>query len=83
MPSGDLRTVDIQEAEAQLPELVKRAEEGTEIVISRIGEPVAKLIPLPADFDLERSIAWEGEIQLKGYAEEMCFASAGPLGGSR
>jgi prevent-host-death family protein len=42
------KTVNIAEAKARLPELVQRAARGEEIVISRNGEPQARLVPLPA-----------------------------------
>jgi prevent-host-death family protein len=40
------KTFNIAEAKARLPELVKRAARGEEIVIARNGEPQARLIAL-------------------------------------
>lgn len=42
------KTVNIAEAKARLPELVRRAARGEEIVIARNGEPQARLLALPA-----------------------------------
>jgi prevent-host-death family protein len=40
-------SVNIHEAKSTLSALVARVERGEEIVISRAGRPVAKLVPLP------------------------------------
>jgi prevent-host-death family protein len=37
---------NIHEAKTQLSRIVERVERGEEIVISRAGEPVAKVVPL-------------------------------------
>jgi prevent-host-death family protein len=41
--------VNIHDAKTHLSRLVERAEHGEEIVISRAGHPVAKLVPLSRD----------------------------------
>jgi prevent-host-death family protein len=38
---------NIHEAKTQLSRIVERVEHGEEIIISRAGEPVAKVVPLP------------------------------------
>lgn len=40
------KTVNIAEAKAQLSALVDRAAAGEEIVLSRAGRPIARLVPL-------------------------------------
>jgi prevent-host-death family protein len=40
-------TVNVFEAKAQFSKLIARAEGGEEIVISRHGRPVARLVPMP------------------------------------
>lgn len=40
------KPVNISDAKARLPELVRRAARGEEIIISRNGEPQARLVPL-------------------------------------
>ena len=42
-----VQIVDLQEAETQLSSLVDRAASGEEIVISKNGQPVAKLVAVP------------------------------------
>ena len=39
--------IDIEAAGARLPELIEDAGAGEEILISRDGEPVARLVPVP------------------------------------
>ncbi len=40
-------TVSIQEAKAQLTELIRLAEKGEEIVIAQDDQPKVKLVPVP------------------------------------
>ena len=49
--------VPISEAKARLTDLVRRAEAGDEVVLTRHGRPVARLAPLAAraTTELERS----------------------------
>jgi prevent-host-death family protein len=39
---------NIHEAKTKLSRIIERVERGEEIVISRAGRPVAKVVPLPA-----------------------------------
>ncbi|TDW15713.1 type II toxin-antitoxin system Phd/YefM family antitoxin [Kribbella kalugense] len=38
---------DIHDAKAQLSRILERVERGEEVIISRAGYPVAKIVPLP------------------------------------
>ncbi len=60
MSEQALDQVNIHEAKTNLSRLVERAEQGEEIVISRSGTPVAKLVPLP------RAIHRTGRGSLRG-----------------
>jgi len=40
--------VPVSDAKAQLTELVRRAEEGEDIVLTRHGQPVARIAPIHA-----------------------------------
>jgi prevent-host-death family protein len=42
---------NIHDAKTNLSRLIERVEQGEEIVISRAGKPVAKLVPLAAGVD--------------------------------
>jgi prevent-host-death family protein len=44
---GSPIVVNVADAKARLPELLRRAAAGEEIVIARANRPVAKLVPLP------------------------------------
>ena len=46
-----MRTVGAFEAKTHLSQLLERAEKGEEIVITRHGKPVAKLVPISAGPD--------------------------------
>jgi prevent-host-death family protein len=49
MSAEPVEPVNIHDAKTHLSRLVERAEHGEEIVISRAGHPVAKLVPLTRD----------------------------------
>ena len=40
------RTVDVGDAQAQLSNLIARAEEGEDVIITRDGVPVARIVPV-------------------------------------
>ena len=42
-----MKHVGIKETRQQLPDLIDRVEAGEEIVITRQGKPVARLVPAP------------------------------------
>jgi prevent-host-death family protein len=46
---GAMKRVGIKQARQELPDLIDRAEAGEEIVITRQGRPVAKLVAAPQD----------------------------------
>jgi prevent-host-death family protein len=46
MPSEPAAQFNIHEAQANLSRIIARVEQGEEIIISRAGKPVAKLVPL-------------------------------------
>ena len=49
MSAEPAEQVNIHEAKTHLSRLVERVEHGEEVVISRAGHPVAKLVPLTRD----------------------------------
>jgi prevent-host-death family protein len=57
------------EAKNRLSELLDRAERGEEVVITRRGKPVAKLVPIKAGHDREK--AREAVRRIRDLAKEM------------
>ena len=47
MAQNEAAQFNIHEAKTQLSRIVERVERGEEVVISRAGRPVAKVVPLP------------------------------------
>jgi prevent-host-death family protein len=58
------KPITIRAAKARLPELIRRAEAGEEIVIVRRNKPVAKLVPVPAPKLPRRPGRLKGKIAL-------------------
>lgn len=55
--------MNVQEAKTQLSRLLAAAERGEEVVISRAGKPVARLIPLDASVPRRRELGfWPGDV---------------------
>jgi prevent-host-death family protein len=48
MADSTARQFNIHEAKTQLSRIVERVERGEEVIISRAGRPVAKVVPLPS-----------------------------------
>ncbi|MEV6272987.1 type II toxin-antitoxin system prevent-host-death family antitoxin [Kribbella sp. NPDC051936] len=61
---SELAQYNIHEAKTQLSRIIERVEHGEEVVISRAGHPVAKVVPLPS---VRRRTGWgslSGQIAL-------------------
>jgi prevent-host-death family protein len=56
------RTISTHEAKSRLSELIREARSGTDVVILRNGEPVAKLVPWPPARPARAFGIWSGEI---------------------
>ena len=56
--------VNTHEAKSRLSELIRAAEEGTEVIVARNGRPVAKLVAWDALERHRRPGAWAGLIDL-------------------
>jgi prevent-host-death family protein len=64
--------ISVSEAKGQLTELVRRAEAGDEVILTRRGQEVARLVPIVA----ARSSA--GRRALMEKVRASAFAKAGP-----
>lgn len=58
-----VETVGIYEAKTHLPRLVSRVEQGLEVLITRHGKPVARLIPFRDDEAKRAALARLGELR--------------------
>ncbi len=54
-----MESIGIYEAKSKLSELIERVESGREVVITRRGKPVAKLVPAKAGVEVDNSAAME------------------------
>jgi prevent-host-death family protein len=57
-------SVNMHEAKTHLSRLVERVEAGEEILISRAGRPVARLVPLQTRTSPRQPGLWRGRVQL-------------------
>jgi prevent-host-death family protein len=57
------RVVNTHDAKSRLSELIREAEEGTEVIIARNGHPVARLVPWKAERPTRVPGAWAGRVQ--------------------
>jgi prevent-host-death family protein len=55
--------ISVTDAKAQLTELVRRAEQGDEIVLTRHGHPAVRLVPIKPPLDSKSRKALIEEIQ--------------------
>ncbi|MBI5127910.1 MAG: type II toxin-antitoxin system prevent-host-death family antitoxin [Rhodopseudomonas palustris] len=61
--------VSVSEAKGQLTELVRRAEAGDEVILTRHGQSVARLVPVRALPDAKSRIAVIREVQAAAAAK--------------
>jgi prevent-host-death family protein len=64
--------VGMHEAKTKLSQLVERAERGEEVVITRNGKPVVRLIPVEARASLASVRgAWRGQVTMASDFDEL------------
>jgi prevent-host-death family protein len=71
---GKQRHISVTEAKGQLTELVRRAEAGDEIILTRHGQPAVRLVPVKAVPDAKT----RRKLLEAARASGMRKASAGP-----
>jgi prevent-host-death family protein len=54
--------VNTHEAKSRLSELIREAEEGTEVIVARNGRPVAKIVPWRPERPVRVAGAWAGQV---------------------
>lgn len=55
-PDGSVDVVGIYEAKTNFTQLVSRVESGLEVLITRHGRPVARLVPVPDQGERRRTL---------------------------
>jgi prevent-host-death family protein len=65
----DQMQISVSEAKGQLTDLVRRAEAGEDVLLTRHGQPVARLTPVKPVLDRARRRALMEEISLSGAAK--------------
>lgn len=58
-----MESIDIHEAKTHLSRLLARVEAGEQVVISRHGEPVARLVPVRSPPTSRISGTWAGSLE--------------------
>ncbi|MFY9927436.1 MAG: type II toxin-antitoxin system prevent-host-death family antitoxin [Streptosporangiaceae bacterium] len=64
MSSDAAAQFNIHEAKTNLSRIIERVEQGEEIVISRAGHPVAKVVPLPGRVQRHGRGSLRGQLEL-------------------
>jgi prevent-host-death family protein len=64
-------TSTIDEARAQLAELIRAAEQGEEVVIARAGKPVARLLPYERPDGPRQGGQWRGHVRIAQDFDEL------------
>ena len=69
-------TVNVHEAKTHLSQLLARVEHGEEIIISRHGQPVARLVPHARQRAPRRPGIWRGKVTVAADFEDFSDADA-------
>jgi prevent-host-death family protein len=76
-------TFNIHEAKTHLSRLIVRVEEGEEIVISRAGKPIARLVQFRSVQLPRRLGAWEGKVTIRDDFDDLPEDSTAAFNGER
>ena len=80
---AEIARYDVGYAKTHLSQLIARVEEGGEIVLSRAGEPVAKLVPFREPKPARVPGVWKGRVVIHaGFDELPSDVTAAFRGGS-
>lgn len=60
-----MKSISIHQAKRHLSLLVERVAEGEEIIITRAGNPVAKLVPYREDAGPRQPGYWRGQVSIR------------------
>ena len=57
-----MQIINIHEAKTNLSKLIEKTAKGEEVIISKAGKPVAKLVPYEEKLEPRKPGAWKGKI---------------------
>ena len=66
-----MKITNIQEAKTHLSRLLEEVQSGKEIVISKAGKPIAKLVPIERDTSARTLGGWEGKVWIADDFDEL------------
>ena len=64
-------TSNIHEAKSQLSRLIERALAGEEVIISKAGKPIARLVPYRTSKQARRLGPWKGRVRIAPDFDEL------------
>jgi prevent-host-death family protein len=59
-----MEITDIHEASTRLPTLVEHAMKGEDVIITQAGQPMVRLVPIPADESPRVGGQWKGRVRI-------------------
>lgn len=62
---------NIHEAKTQLSKLIEKVLEGEEVVISKAGKPLVKLIAYQVNRELRKPGNWQGKVKMSADFDEL------------
>jgi prevent-host-death family protein len=78
-----VKTANVTEAKATLSKLLAMVQEGDEIILTKAGVPVAKLVPYRGPARRTLGGSWEGRVEMADdfdeFPEELLTAFAGEV----
>ena len=81
MAAGPADQVNIHEAKTHLSRLVERAAAGEEIIISKAGQPMARLGPIPKTPTPRKPGRWRGRVVIHDDFDQLPPEIAAAFGG--
>lgn len=66
-----MHTANIHEAKSQLSRLIEMALAGEEVIISKAGKPVIKLVPYPDQTSPRPLGVWQGKVKIAADFDEL------------
>jgi prevent-host-death family protein len=59
-----MKTTNIHQAKSQLSKLIEHAMKGEEVIISKAGHPMVRLVPVGSDIGPRTGGQWRGKVHM-------------------